>query len=171
MGKTLPLSWVQGLRRISGPGFAWVGLQGSWGCWLQGRDCAVLAGVGLLGQTLFPTSDFSPLSPKRVIDEHFSKASPHQVVPSAFHAYKSGNEWSPEVPPAQGHSSSSTLGLPSCLVRVFLGCGFGTLVLISLYLGQKGFLQMFPCNSSAFECPEPLPIPSQAAASLTDLHL
>lgn len=46
VGKTLPLSWVQGLRRISGPGFAWVGLQGSWGCWLQGR---VLCSAGWCG--------------------------------------------------------------------------------------------------------------------------
>lgn len=109
MGKTwLELSWVQGLRRISGPGFVWVGLQGSL-CWLQGRDCAVLAGGGassplLLGHTLFPTFDFSLLSPKRVIDEHFSKASPHPVVPSAFYAGKSRNKWSPEVLPAQGYS-------------------------------------------------------------------
>lgn len=55
----------------------------------------MLAGVGassplLLVQTLFPTSDFSPLSPKRVIGEHFSKVSPHPVVPSAFHAGKAG---------------------------------------------------------------------------------
>lgn len=55
----------------------------------------MLAGVGassplLLGQTLFPISDFSPVSPKRVIGEHFSKVSPHPAVPSAFHAGKAG---------------------------------------------------------------------------------
>lgn len=37
VGKTLPLSGVQGLRRISGPGFAWVGLQGSLGLLAAGQ--------------------------------------------------------------------------------------------------------------------------------------
>lgn len=37
VGKTLPLSWVQGLRRISGPGFAWIGLQGSLGLLAAGQ--------------------------------------------------------------------------------------------------------------------------------------
>lgn len=32
-GKTLPPSWVQVVRRISGPGFAFF----AFGCWLQGR--------------------------------------------------------------------------------------------------------------------------------------
>lgn len=66
-----------------------------WGCWLQGRDCAVLAGVGassplLLDRTLFPTSDFSPLSLKRVIDEHFSKASLTQCTQSYSKQAKAG---------------------------------------------------------------------------------
>lgn len=95
VGRTLPPSWVQGLRRISGPGFEWIGLQGSLGLLAAGQGLCSAGWCGassllLLGQTLFPTSDFSPLSPKRIIGEHFSKVSPRPVVPSTFHAGRAG---------------------------------------------------------------------------------
>lgn len=149
VGKTPPPSWVQVVRRISGPGFDFLG--GSRGC--LRLLAAALAGRGglprrcLLARLFFLALIFSPPSPNRLTDERSPAASPCSAVPGAFRACKSRSERFPEVPPGRG---TFLLRPPWVALGASLGCGFGPLVLKSLCLGQKGSLQTSSYNSAAF---------------------
>lgn len=132
------------------------------GCWLPGRSpcsagwhgglprCCLLARLfflALIFHLHLQTGLFMSISLKRQLAQGY---------PGHFTPAKAGVSGSSRSHLARGPSSSSLLGLS-------LGSGFGTLILLSLCLGQKGFLQISYYNSAAFEYPEPVPIPNLAA--------
>lgn len=124
-GKTFPPSWVQVVRRISGPGLGFLELAGlpsavdrgaGWrGEWRGGlpHHClwAGLYSLALVFHLHLQTGLFRNVSPEHRLALWY---------PVHFTPAKAGSERFPEVPPGQG---TFLLQPP----RFALGCGFGTL--------------------------------------------